>query len=341
MKHFTNTQSLSTPVSKPLAVVIDLIAPQLAEVESRIREQSREFDPAIEGYVAYACQSNGKRLRPALALLAGGATGGIAPAHVELAVVLELIHAATLVHDDIIDNAEMRRGLPTTNTKWGNAISVLLGDCLFAHALKISTSFEKPDVSRRIAAAASDVCSGEIIQTQRRFDLKLSVADYFRIIEMKTAALFAAATELGAMLNDAPESTVCALRDFGLKFGTAYQIYDDCLDIAGNETSAGKTLGTDLKKGKLTLPVLNLLQGASGIRHERFCESILRGDPEDAQILAVAARCEGALRSAIFTARDLLLEAQGELVSLPQTAHAFALHELCESVLRMIVQFAD
>lgn len=329
------------PVSKPLAVVIDLIAPQLAEVESRIREQSREFDPAIEGYVAYACQSNGKRLRPALALLAGGATGGIAPAHVELAVVLELIHAATLVHDDIIDNAEMRRGLPTTNTKWGNAISVLLGDCLFAHALKISTSFEKPDVSRRIAAAASEVCSGEIIQTQRRFDLKLSVADYFRIIEMKTAALFAAATELGAMLNGAPESTVCALRDFGLKFGTAYQIYDDCLDIAGNETSAGKTLGTDLKKGKLTLPVLNLLQGASGTRHERFCESILRGEPEDAQILAVAARCEGALRSAIFTARDLLLEAQGELVSLPQTAHAFALHELCESVLRMIEQFAD
>ena len=329
------------PVSKPLALVIDLIAPQLAEVESRIREQSREFDPAIEGYVAYACQSNGKRLRPALALLAGGATGGIAPAHIELAVVLELIHAATLVHDDIIDNAEMRRGLPTTNTKWGNAISVLLGDCLFAHALKISTSFEKPDVSRHIASAASDVCSGEIIQTQRRFDLKLSVADYFRIIEMKTAALFSAATELGAMLNDAPESTVCALRDFGLKFGTAYQIYDDCLDIAGNETSAGKTLGTDLKKGKLTLPVLNLLHGASGTRHERFCESILRGEPEDAQILAVAARCEGALRSAIFTARDLLVEAQGELVGLPQTPHAFALHELCESVLRMIEQFAD
>lgn len=340
MKHFTNTQSLSTPVSKPLAVVIDLIAPQLAEVESRIREQSREFDPAIEGYVAYACQSNGKRLRPALALLAGGATGGIAPAHVELAVVLELIHAATLVHDDIIDNAEMRRGLPTTNTKWGNAISVLLGDCLFAHALKISTSFEKPDVSRRIAAAASEVCSGEIIQTQRRFDLKLSVADYFRIIEMKTAALFAAATELGAMLNDAPESTVCALRDFGLKFGTAYQIYDDCLDMAGDETQAGKTLGTDLQKGKLTLPVLNLLQSASPADLAVYSQIILRAEEPESVAITAAARRSGSLRKAIHTGVDMVDEAMQLLETLPPGPYADALHAIAGRISQMIESFA-
>lgn len=341
MKHFTNTQTAPKPVSKPLAQALELVAPQLARIEARIREQAREFDPAVEDYVAYACQSHGKRLRPALALLAGGATGGIATAHTELAVVLELVHAATLVHDDIIDSAELRRGKPTTNAKWGNTISVLLGDCLFAHALKISTTFEKPEISRRLAAASTDVCSGEIIQTQRRFDLKLSVPEYLRIIEMKTAALFSAATELGAMLNDTPEPMVAALKNFGLKFGTAYQIYDDCLDIAGSEASAGKTLGTDLKKGKLTLPILNLLHGATGTRHERFCESILRGEPADAQLLAVAARCEGALRSAVFSGKDLLAEAQAELGNLPDTPHADALHQLCESVARMMDAFAD
>jgi len=132
-----------------------------------------------------------------------------------------------------------------------------------AHALKLSTSFQNGEVSRRIASAATDVCSGEIIQTQRRFDLNLGVSDYFRIIEMKTATLFAAASELGAFINEAPPEVITAMKTFGLRFGAAYQIYDDCLDLAGSEESAGKTLGTDIRKGKLTLPILHLLQTAS------------------------------------------------------------------------------
>src|SRR5271170_4725953 len=264
----------------------ELINAQLYSVEERIRQQARAFDPAVEGYVAYAVESHGKRLRPALALLAGGATGNICPSHFDLAVILELIHAATLVHDDILDGADKRRGQPTANAKWGNAISVLLGDCLFAHALKLSTSFQNGEISRRIAHAASDVCSGEIIQTQRRFDLKLSVPDYFRIIEMKTAALFAAASELGAFINEASPEVISALKTFGLRFGTAYQIYDDCLDIAGSEESAGKTLGTDIRKGKLTLPILHLLQTASPAERHRYSEMILRSGEDDALGLA-------------------------------------------------------
>jgi octaprenyl-diphosphate synthase len=162
-----------------------------------------------------------------------------------------------------MDGAEIRRGQPTANAKWGNAISVLLGDCLFAHALKLSTSFPDGEISRRIASAAADVCSGEIIQTQRKFDLKLSIPDYYRIIEMKTAALFAAATELAAFLNESSPEVISGMKTFGLRLGTAYQIYDDCLDIAGSEETVGKTLGTDLRKGKLTLPILYLLQGSS------------------------------------------------------------------------------
>src|SRR5829696_6145492 len=245
-----------------MKATLEPINSQLYSVEERIRQQARAFDPAVEGYVAYAIESSGKRLRPAAALLAAGATGHIGPSHLDLAVVVELIHAATLIHDDILDGADKRRGQPSANAKWGNAISVLLGDCLFAHALKLSTSFQNGEIGRRIAQAASEVCSGEIIQTQRRFDLKLSVPDYYKIIEMKTGALFAVATELGAFLNEAAPSVIAALRTFGLRLGTAYQIYDDVVDLAGDEAKAGKSLGSDLRKGKLTLPVLYLLQNA-------------------------------------------------------------------------------
>jgi octaprenyl-diphosphate synthase len=179
----------------PLARVTQLVQPQLDQVEERIIKQATAFDPAIEGYVTYAIGGRGKRLRPLVALLAGGATGQINTGHVDLAVIVELIHVATLVHDDIMDEAERRRAQPTVNARWGNSLSVLLGDCLFAHALTLSTNFENADISRAIARTASEICSGEMIQTQRRFDLKLEVEDYLRIVEMKTGSLFAAAAK--------------------------------------------------------------------------------------------------------------------------------------------------
>ncbi|RYD75434.1 MAG: polyprenyl synthetase family protein, partial [Verrucomicrobiaceae bacterium] len=289
--------------TQALKEAFEPINSQLYAVEERIREQARAFDPAVEGYVAYAIESSGKRLRPALALLAGGATGNIGTGHFDLAVIVELIHAASLVHDDILDGADKRRGQPTANAKWGNAISVLLGDCLFAHALKLSTNFSNGEVSRRLAHSATEVCSGEIIQTQRRFDLKLSVPDYYKIIEMKTAALFAAGTELGAYLNEAAPEVISAMKIYGLRLGTAYQIYDDCLDLAGDETKAGKTLGSDLRKGKLTLPILHLLQISDGPERQRLSEVILNGDDADIDQLVDRAIAAGAVRFAVATGR--------------------------------------
>jgi octaprenyl-diphosphate synthase len=338
-----DTSKLETNTDKTAALkgTFELINSQLYSVEERIRQQARAFDPAVEGYVGYAIESNGKRLRPALALLAGGATGNIGPSHLDLAVILELIHAATLVHDDILDGAEKRRGQPTANAKWGNAISVLLGDCLFAHALKLSTSFPNGEISRRIAHAASEVCSGEIIQTQRRFDLKLSVPDYYKIIEMKTAALFAAATELGAFINEAAPEVISALRTFGLRLGTAYQIYDDVLDLAGDETKVGKTLGSDLRKGKLTLPILHLLQHADSSERHRISEIILNG--EDADILALAERAleAGAVKSAVSVGRKMLREAQTQLEIVPQNKYRDALAGLVTTLDTMITQFVE
>ena len=246
------------------------LRPELDRVETRIRAQAEDFDPAVEPYVSYILNTSGKRIRPALTFLSGGSTGEVTTDHHKLAVILELIHVATLVHDDIIDEAEIRRQAPPPKEKWGNALSVLLGDCLFSHSLLLSTEFEDSEIGRKVAIAAHEVCSGEIIQTQRRLDLQLTKEEYFDIIEKKTAALFAAAMELGARLNG-QSADVCARRkEFGLALVTAYQIYDDCIDLIGEEQKFGKPLRTDLNKGKLTLPILNLLSPANENQREKL-----------------------------------------------------------------------
>src|SRR5213082_492195 len=184
-------RSTAAPLKiSPLTRVASVVQPQLDEVSARIARQTEAFDPAIDGYISYALNSGGKRMRPLIALLAGATTGAVTKAHIDLAVIVELIHLATLVHDDVMDEAERRRAQPTANARWGNSLSVLLGDCLFAHALTLSTNFKNSDIGREIARTAATVCSGEMIQTQRRFDLNLTVEDYLRIVQMKTGSLF-------------------------------------------------------------------------------------------------------------------------------------------------------
>ncbi|MFN2477372.1 MAG: polyprenyl synthetase family protein [Chthoniobacterales bacterium] len=325
----------------PIAEVARMVQSHLDQVETRIAEQAAEFDPAIEGYVTYAIGSRGKRLRPLVALLSGGATGEITSAHVDLAVVVELIHIATLVHDDIMDEAERRRGQPTVNARWGNSLSVLLGDCLFAQALNLSTNFDKAEISRSIAQAAREVCSGEIIQTQRRFDLHLAIEEYMRIVQMKTGSLFAVAAECAAVINDCDASTTRALKKFGMQIGTAYQIYDDCLDIAGNESVIGKTLGTDLRKGKLTLPVLMLLRAAPAREREHYCELIVDGKADEMTDLLMSEAAGLSLRGSIRSGQELIREAQAELDQLPRTPHSEALSHLGDGLRELLEQLRD
>ena len=323
------------PIS--FAQAFELINPHLYTVEERIRAQAKAFDPAVEGYVSYVCGAGGKRLRPALALLSAGATGKITASHVDLAVILELIHIATLVHDDIMDGAELRRDQPSANAKWGNAITVLLGDCLFAHALRLSTNFSNSDISRRIADAAAEVCSGEIVQTQRRFDLKLSTADYYRIIEMKTAALFSAACELGAFISEASPPVISALKSFGSKLGVAYQIYDDILDLAGSEEETGKTLGTDLRKGKFTLPVLLMLQ--SGKDPATIRSLLLKEDAVDGELLVAMLGSAGALKAAKGVALRLIGEALAQLDEIQDNKYARGLRAIADHLSTLLERF--
>lgn len=239
------------PAASSLAQVARLIQPYLEEVEARIAQQAAAFDPALEGYVVYALGSRGKRLRPLLALLAGGATGQINYNHVDLAVIVELIHIATLVHDDVMDEAERRRAQPTVNARWGNSLSVLLGDCLFAHALTLSTNFENADIGRAIARTAATVCSGEMIQTQRRFDLTLTVQDYLRIVEMKTGSLFSAAAELAAIISEADLNVIEASKNFGMQIGTAYKFTMIALILPALRARPAKHWGPTSEKANL------------------------------------------------------------------------------------------
>ena len=305
-----------------------LVRADLERGEAAILDQARSFDPGVEGYVSYVCKTSGKRIRPALAVLSGGATGGTHEGHTRLSVILELVHIASLVHDDIMDGADIRRQVPTAVAKWGSSLSVLLGDSLFAYALELATEFDDTHVCRTIARASRDVCSGEILQTQRRFDLNLSVADYLKMIEMKTAALFAAASELGARLNNQPESVQHSLRDYGLKLGTAYQIYDDCLDLVGDEKTVGKTLRTDLARGKLTLPILYLLESATEAQKQKLSRMLLKGEPMDTSILAGIADYDGAVERAVKFAQDMLMSARADLIALPATPHKQALEDI-------------
>jgi len=325
----------------PLARVAQTVQVQLDEVETRIAQQAAAFDPAIEGYVSYAIGSRGKRLRPLVALLSGGATGAITSAHVDLAVILELVHIATLVHDDIMDEAERRRGQPTVNARWGNSLSVLLGDCLFAQALNLSTHFENAEISRSISQAAREVCSGEIIQTQRRFDLHLAIDEYRRIVEMKTGSLFAAAAELGAVLNEMEPALVRSLKSFGMKIGAAYQIYDDCLDIAGDESVVGKTLGTDLRKGKLTLPVLLLLQSAPALEREQYCQMIVEGKVDEMTDVLRAEIGGAPLSESIQAGEKLIRDAQNELRVLPASIYADSMIQLGDALQDLLEQLRD
>jgi octaprenyl-diphosphate synthase len=305
----------------------ELVRPHVEKVEAAILEQARAFDPAVEGYVSYVAGSSGKRIRPALVALAAGATGGVLDSHHRLGMVQELIHIATLVHDDIMDGAELRRSAPTASARWGNSLAVLLGDALFAHALELSTEFGN-DLTRKIARAANDVCTGEIIQTQRRYDLNLSKETYFKIIGMKTAALFACAGELAAALNGCDENIQARLHGYGDKLGTAYQIYDDVLDLVGDEETVGKTLGTDLEKGKLTLPILNLLESATDAQRVKLNRLLIQQEPIEAGVLAGIADYQGAIDSAVQTACGILADARADLMVLAPSDSLAAMEQV-------------
>src|SRR5687768_8456504 len=240
--------------------IADPVQPFLDRVSASLAGQVETFHPKIAQYVRYALTTQGKQIRPTLVALSGAAVGQVNESLVKVAVIIEMVHLATLVHDDIMDEAEVRRSRPTLAANWGNELSVLVGDCLFAHSVALAASFPTPDICRAVARATNTVCSGEILQTNQRHDFSLKRLDYIKALEMKTGELFALSCELGAALAGGSLAERNALRAYGMALGTAYQLYDDCLDLFGTEEIVGKSLGTDLYTGKLTLPILVVME---------------------------------------------------------------------------------
>jgi octaprenyl-diphosphate synthase len=224
-----------------------------------LQGQLASFEPEIREMVNYCIDTSGKRIRPALVFLSGWRGGAVSNDLVRAAAVVELVHLATLVHDDIMDHAEVRRSRRTASREYGPTTAVLLGDALFAHALHLATHFPTTEVCAAVAESTRRVCAGEIVQGLRRGSTDLTPAEYQRIIELKTAELFRLSCSLGAQLSGSEAGYVHASDRFGRHLGIAYQIYDDLADFYGREETIGKTLGTDLASGKLTLPLFALM----------------------------------------------------------------------------------
>lgn len=299
--------------------IVEPVEPFLDAVSRRLAEQVNAFDPALAQYAEYALTGNGKQLRPTLVALAANSFGKVNDSHVTVAAIIEMVHLATLVHDDVMDEAEIRRGKLTLAANWGNEIAVLFGDCLFAHALKLAASFPTPEICRAVASATNTVCSGEILQTRHRRNFELSQKEYFRVLEMKTAELFALSCDMAAFLGNATAAQRTALREFGMAFGTAYQIYDDCVDLFGTEKNAGKSLGTDLAKGKLTYPVLLAWERATAEERARLEALLGNWQPGAFAEVNAALRRHGTLKPTVDLIERYLVQARQSLRSLPES----------------------
>lgn len=244
--------------------IAEPVRPLLDALSTFMDGQVAGFEPEIRHLVERCLRKQGKRIRPLLLFASSAAVDDDQTKDlITAAAVVELVHLATLLHDDILDGATLRHGDATLNTVHGDTVAVLLGDALFSQALKLAASFPTTDVCRLVAQSTRRVCTGEISQTFARGNIDLSIPEYFRMIELKTAELFAVACEIGAQISNQTPAQIEAARNFGRHLGTAYQIFDDAADFLGDEVKIGKTLGTDLDSGKYTLPLLLLWEQAS------------------------------------------------------------------------------
>ncbi len=239
-----------------------LFGDELAQVNDVIIEMTSMRANPIPQLVEHILASGGKRLRPILTILAAKLCGYSGERHVKMAAAIELLHTATLLHDDVVDESEMRRGKATANDIWGNAPSVLVGDFLLGRAFQLMSRDESPEVIRILADSSAVIAEGEVKQLMEIGNLKISRQRYIEIISSKTAELFAAACEIGAVMGERPDTERQALRQFGLNFGIVFQIIDDALDYSARQEKLGKKIGDDFREGKVTLPVIMAYRAA-------------------------------------------------------------------------------
>ncbi len=278
----------------------------------------------------YIITSGGKRLRPLLLLLCAKATNYDGENHYPLAVVIELIHTATLLHDDVVDESNTRRGGNSANEIWGNAASVLVGDFLYSRAFEIMVEPDSMKIMRILSKATNKIAEGEVMQLLNIRNTNISQSEYYGVIERKTACLFEAACQIGAILSNAPKMTVKALSDYGLHLGNAFQVIDDVLDYESSAEIMGKEVGDDLAEGKITLPMIYALEKTSGVKN-KFLKTAVK-NPETANINDIVSILTD-IKAFEFTrliAENESNKALKSLENIPKSEYQKALSLLCE-----------
>ena len=304
----------------------------MEQVDDVIRQRLQSRVALIDQIGHYIVSAGGKRIRPRLLLLFAQAFGFHGPERLELAAVVEFIHTATLLHDDVVDESSLRRGRATANALFGNAASVLVGDFLYSRAFQMMVGIGRPRVLPVLADATNVIAEGEVLQLMNMHDADLAIDDYLQVIRFKTAKLFEASARLGAILGEADASTEEACADYGRCIGTAFQLVDDLLDYEGDSQALGKNVGDDLREGKPTLPVLIALARSQGADHVLLREAIRGGEVEQLPRIIEIVRDTGALQATRDVALAEATRARENLSKVPGGGARDALLELSARV---------
>ncbi|HEY0660467.1 MAG TPA: polyprenyl synthetase family protein [Lysobacter sp.] len=320
----------STPTlpASSLAAIQALARDDMAAVDALIRRRLASDVVLINQVAEYIVGAGGKRLRPMLLLLASGALGHRGPDAHQLAAVVEFIHTATLLHDDVVDESDLRRGRKTANAVWGNAASVLVGDFLYSRSFQLMVELDRMEVMRILADTTNRIAEGEVLQLLHVRNPDTDEAAYLRVIERKTAVLFAAATRLGALLAGADAATCDALHDYGLNLGYAFQIADDVLDYASDADTLGKNLGDDLAEGKATLPLIHAILHSDAPTRARLRDAVEHGDTDAMPDVLAAIHATGGLDYSRQRAGEYATAAEHALDGLDDNDYTAALRGL-------------
>jgi len=278
----------------------------------------------------YIINSGGKRIRPLLLLLCARATSYSGKDHHAMAVVIELIHTATLLHDDVVDESTTRRGQNTVNELWGNAPSVLVGDFLYSRAFEIMVEPNSMEIMRVLSKATNQISEGEVLQLLNIRNAKVSRSDYFGVIEQKTACLFKAACQIAGILSESSEELITALGSFGMHLGNAFQIIDDTLDYESDSSIIGKEIGDDLSEGKVTLPMIYALEQTTGKENKILTNAITEADASNIDNIVDILVNVNAFEFSRNVAKDESIKALNSLKVIPESNYRSALKLLCE-----------
>jgi len=312
----------------PIETIHSRIAPEMRAVDRVIRESLHSDVLLVRQVAEHIIASGGKRLRPALVILSAGAFGYSGIAHHRLAAIVEFIHTATLLHDDVVDQSSLRRGRATSNALFGNAASVLVGDFVYSRAFQMMIEVGQMRVLEVLAEATNVIAEGEVLQLMNCHDANVDEAGYLQVIRCKTAKLFEAATRLGAVISGASAQDEQAMAVYGMHLGTAFQLIDDVLDYSGSTTEMGKNVGDDLAEGKPTLPLIYAMRKGSSEQSAQVREAIECGGIDDLNSILEAIRHTGALDYARAQAQDEARFARDALVHLPRSSQLDCLLEL-------------